>query len=103
MDEAAGTFMDTAAVMQNLDLVVSADTAVAHLVGALGVPTWLALSDRPNWRWLLGRDDSPWYPTLRLFRQGRPGDWAGVFERMAQALRPLVFDADRRRQVDATA
>jgi hypothetical protein len=70
-----------------LDLVVTSDTAVAHLAGALGVPTWVALPHAPDWRWLLGREDTPWYPTLRLFRQGAPGDWGGVFARMAETLR----------------
>jgi tetratricopeptide (TPR) repeat protein len=83
LDEAAGAFMDTAAVMMGLDLVISADTAVAHLAGALGVPVWLALHRVPDWRWMLDRPDSPWYPTIRLFRQDRLGDWAGVFKRMA--------------------
>jgi tetratricopeptide (TPR) repeat protein len=83
----AGAFVDTAAVMQNLDLVVTADTAIAHLAGGLGVPTWLALSTVPNWRWLHDRADSPWYPTLRLFRQTQRGDWGDVFGRMAGALR----------------
>ena len=69
LDEAAGPFMDTAAVIRNLDLVVTPDTAIAHLAGALGAPVWLALQFSPDWRWLQGRDDSPWYPTMRLFRQ----------------------------------
>jgi len=62
-------FMDAAAVMKNLDLVVTVDTAVAHLAGALGVPVWVLLPFAPDWRWLLEREDSPWYPTMRLFRQ----------------------------------
>jgi ADP-heptose:LPS heptosyltransferase len=70
----------------NLDLVIAPDTAVAHLAGALGVPVWLALPFASDWRWLSGRDDSPWYPTLRLFRQQRWGDWDEVFERIANAL-----------------
>jgi tetratricopeptide (TPR) repeat protein len=85
-DETGGTFADTAAVMKSLDLVITCDTAVAHLAGALGVPVWVALAYGPDWRWLLGREDSPWYPTMRLFRQARPGDWDGVFARMAAAL-----------------
>jgi hypothetical protein len=84
--DADAPFLDTAAVMTQLDLVVSADTAAAHLAGALGVPVWLALSAITDWRWLRGRDDSPWYPTARLFRQRALGDWAGVFERMAAEL-----------------
>jgi tetratricopeptide (TPR) repeat protein len=79
-------FMDTAAVLANLDLVITCDTAVAHLAGALGIPVWVALSFVPNWRWLLDRSDSPWYPTMRLFRQDRRGDWQGVFRAMAAAL-----------------
>jgi hypothetical protein len=86
LDRESGPFMDTAAVMKNLDLVITADTAVAHLAGALGVPTWVALSIAPNWRWMLGRSDSPWYPTLRLFRQKELGNWPAVFEEMKEAL-----------------
>ena len=86
VDEASGPFMDTAAIMANLDLVIAVDTAVGHLAGALGVPTWLALNFSPDWRWLLDREDSPWYPTMRLFRQSRLGDWSSVFQRMADLL-----------------
>ena len=86
LDEASGPFMDTAAVMRHLDLVVTCDSALAHLAGALGVPVWIGLMLSPDWRWLLQRDDSPWYPTARLFRQTRVGDWHQVFERMAAAL-----------------
>ena len=77
---------EIAAAMEVLDLVVSSDTAMAHLAGALGRPVWVAVSDDPDWRWLFDRDDSPWYPTMRLFRQTRRGDWAGVFARIAAAL-----------------
>jgi tetratricopeptide (TPR) repeat protein len=83
MDEKAGAFVDTAALMKSLDLVITSDTAIAHLAGALGVPVWLALAAVADWRWLLNREDSPWYPTMRLFRQPRAGDWASVVERMA--------------------
>ena len=83
---AIADFADTAALLKNLDLVITVDTSVAHLAGALGVPAWVALPFDPDWRWLLGREDSPWYPSLRLFRQSRPADWDGVFERMAAAL-----------------
>ena len=86
LDEAAGPFMDTAAIVKNLDLVISADTVTAHLAGALGVPTWVALPFFPDWRWLLDREDSPWYPTLRLFRQAETGGWPSVFARMTAAL-----------------
>jgi len=78
--------MDTAAVMKNLDLVIVADTALAHLAGALGVPVWVALPFEPDWRWMSDRDDSPWYPTMRLFRQRRWGEWDDVFARIAAAL-----------------
>jgi hypothetical protein len=80
------TFLDTAGVIMNLDLVVSVDTAVAHLAGALGAPIWVALPWTPDWRWLLERGDCPWYPTMRLFRQQQFGDWAEVFERLAAEL-----------------
>jgi tetratricopeptide (TPR) repeat protein len=86
LDEAAGPFMDTAAVIAGLDLVVGPDTAIAHLAGALGAPIWIALQFSPNWRWLLDRDDSPWYPTARLFRQTTLGQWPDVFERIASAV-----------------
>jgi len=76
-----------AGVIQNLDLVITADTAVAHLAGALGVPVWLALPLTAEWRWLTEREDTPWYPTMRLFRQRCRGDWAEVFVRMAEELR----------------
>ncbi len=79
-------FADTAAVVANLDLVVSVDTAAAHLAGALGVPLWLALPSAPDWRWGLDRADSPWYPSARLFRQRRRGDWDDVFQRLAAEL-----------------
>ena len=77
---------DLAAVIANLDLVVTVDTAAAHLAGALGVSVWTLLQFVPDWRWLLDRDDSPWYPTMRLFRQKRWGDWEEVFERVATEL-----------------
>ena len=83
LDEASGPFMDTAAVMKNLDLIITADTSIAHLAGALGVPVWIALPFLPDWRWLLAREDSPWYPTVRLFRQTNRGNWQEVFERIA--------------------
>lgn len=83
-------FCDTAAVIRNLDLVVTSDTALAHLAGALGAPVWMALPFGPDWRWLLDREDSPWYPTMRLFRQPKFGDWPAVFERIAGELRKAV-------------
>jgi Flp pilus assembly protein TadD len=86
LDEARGPFVDMAGALSNLDLVVTCDTSVAHLAGALAVPVWVALPFAPDWRWLRERSDSPWYPTLRLFRQEAPGAWEGVFGRMAAAL-----------------
>lgn len=79
-------FADTAAVLMHLDLVITVDTAVAHLAGALGRPVWLLLPFAPDWRWLLERRDSPWYPSMRLFRQGTPGDWQGVMTEVVAAL-----------------
>ena len=89
LDERVGPFMDTAAVMTQLDLIITADTAAAHLAGALGVPVWLALSRAPDWRWLLEGEVTPWYPTMRLFRQTERGDWEGVFLRIAQEVQGL--------------
>ncbi|SAK40064.1 tetratricopeptide repeat protein [Caballeronia temeraria] len=83
-------FADTAAIIANLDLVVSVDTAVAHLAGALGKPVWIMSRVGGDWRWLLGREDSPWYPSARIFRQKRTGDWTDVVERIEQCLRELV-------------
>jgi hypothetical protein len=85
--------MDTAAIMKSLDLIVSADTSIGHLAGALGVPVWIALALSPDWRWQLGRSDSPWYPTVRLFRQAVWGDWNSVFTCMAAELRRLSATA----------
>jgi Flp pilus assembly protein TadD len=83
-------YLDTAALMLNLDLVISADTATAHLAGGLGVRTWIALSAKSDWRWLFRREDSPWYPTLRLFRQHTLDDWPEVFARMSDSLTKIV-------------
>jgi hypothetical protein len=86
-DAGPDAFMDAAAVMESLDLVITSDTAIAHLAGALGRPVWTLLSYVPDWRWLLDRTDAPWYPTMRLFRQTRPGDWVGVMDEVSEALR----------------
>jgi hypothetical protein len=89
---------DAAAVISVLDLVISVDSAMAHLAGALGVPIWLLLPFASDWRWLLEREDSPWYPTMRLFRQSEPGDWDGVFDRVTNALaKQLASTADGKR------
>ncbi|HEY4115096.1 MAG TPA: tetratricopeptide repeat protein [Rhizomicrobium sp.] len=87
--DTAGAFLDTAALMMSLDLIITTDTAVAHLAGALGRPTFLLLKHIPDWRWLLDREDTPWYPTMRLFRQRRRGDWHQVFERLTAAVAEL--------------
>jgi tetratricopeptide (TPR) repeat protein len=81
-DAGRDAFLDTAAAMESLDLVITSDTAIAHVAGALGRPVWVAIRHVPDWRWMLGRADSPWYPTMRLFRQGTAGDWAEVFVRI---------------------
>jgi len=81
------TFSDTAALIGGLDLVISVDTSVAHLSGALHKPTWILLPFVPDWRWLLDRDDSPWYPSIRLFRQEKRSDWSAVFKNLSKALR----------------
>jgi hypothetical protein len=80
------TFDDTAAIIAHLDLVITVDTSVAHLAAAMGKPVWILSRFDGCWRWLKDRDDSPWYPTVRLFRQTRPGDWNEVIERVALAL-----------------
>ena len=80
-------FFDTAALCACMDLVISVDTSIAHLSGALGRPTWILLSLIPDWRWLADRDDSPWYSTAKLYRQRTAGDWTAVFERVAADLR----------------
>ncbi|HTP95423.1 MAG TPA: tetratricopeptide repeat-containing glycosyltransferase family protein, partial [Burkholderiales bacterium] len=89
-----GDFADTAAAIAQLDLVISVDTSVAHLAGALGKPAWVLLPFAPDWRWMLEREDSPWYPTMRLFRQSRPRDWAGVIERVGRELTALAAQSD---------
>jgi tetratricopeptide (TPR) repeat protein len=85
-DAGPNAFSDTAAVMQCLDLIITSDTSVAHLAGALGRPVWVALQRVPDWRWMLGRSDNPWYPSMRVFRQETRGDWSIVFANIALAL-----------------
>jgi tetratricopeptide (TPR) repeat protein len=84
------TFADTAAIVSHLDLVISSDTSIVHLAGALGKPVWILLHAAPDWRWLLDRTDSPWYPTARLFRQSKLGDWSGVVDEVRSALAGLA-------------
>lgn len=79
-------FADTAAIVDQLDLVITVDTAIAHLAGAMGKPVWLLLGNHQDWRWMQGREDSPWYPTMRIFRQSQPGDWEELFQRVFSAL-----------------
>jgi tetratricopeptide (TPR) repeat protein len=93
-DAGADAFIDTAAVMENLHLVITSDTAIAHLAGALGRTTWVALNYVPDWRWLLDRSDSPWYPTMKLFRQTDRDDWPGVFSAIAAQLPGLMRKKD---------
>lgn len=88
----------TAAVMRALDLVISVDSMPAHLAGALGVPVWVPLHAEPDWRWMLHREDSPWYPTMRLFRQAAAGDWALVVRRLARALEALAAGREGERR-----
>ncbi|MGA2229619.1 MAG: tetratricopeptide repeat protein [Tepidisphaeraceae bacterium] len=82
-------FADSAALIDNLDLIITVDTASAHLAGAMGKAAWVLLKSVPDWRWMLGRSDSPWYPSLRLFRQKRAGDWSGVMDEVIEALRAV--------------
>jgi Tfp pilus assembly protein PilF len=87
LSDRLGDFATTAAIVERMDLVITVDTAMAHLAGALGKKVWTLLSEPADWRWLLDREDSPWYPTMRLFRQPAPGDWDAVFDRVESALR----------------
>ena len=79
-------FDETAAIIANLDLVITVDTSVGHLAGALGKPAWILLSKASDWRWLIDREDTPWYPSVRLFRQRQPGEWDPVILNVAIAL-----------------
>ena len=83
-------YADTAALIANLDLVISADTSVAHLAGAMGKPVWTLIPFYPDLRWLLDRSDSPWYPTMRLFRQSRPGDWQTPVRAVTNSLAAFI-------------
>lgn len=90
-DKAHGKFMDTAAAIETLDLIVTIDTSIAHLAGALGRPVWVMLPYTADWRWFINRTDSPWYPTMRLFRQSQPGDWESVVNDIATELKKLML------------
>lgn len=93
LEEELADFADTAAVVDALDLTIAVDTAVAHVAGALGKPVWVLLPSIPDWRWMLHRDDSPWYPSARLFRQKRIGDWDGAIARLAAELERELANA----------
>lgn len=109
-DKTNGRFMDTAAVIKNLDLVISVDTGVCHLAGALGVPTWILLPEPADWRWLVGHSDTPWYPNVRLFKQKKQGDWSGAIEEIVHQLKelsernftPLTHAPQRNCEIDPT-
>ena len=96
-------FDDTAAILADLDLVIACDTATAHLAGAMGVPVWLLLPFAPDWRWMLNRDDSPWYPSLRLVRQLRHGDWTTPIDAIAEALAPIAAGKAKGKTILAAA
>jgi len=85
--ETLNDFSDTAALIEEMDLVISVDTSVAHLAGALGKPVWIILPKEPDFRWLIDRPDNPWYPTARLFRQSEYGDWNNVCDEINRAIR----------------
>ena len=85
-------FAETAALIDNLDLVITIDTSVAHLAGAMGKPVWVLLPFMPDWRWMLDRTDSAWYPTMRLFRQPKIADWDTPLQQLVEAL--LAFAAE---------
>jgi tetratricopeptide (TPR) repeat protein/glycosyltransferase involved in cell wall biosynthesis len=101
-DSGADAFLDTAAVMANLDLIITSDTSIPHLAGALGCPVWVAIQATPEWRWMIQREDSPWYPTMRLFRQNTAGDWASVFSRIADSLGKLLAGDESQWRPDPT-
>jgi hypothetical protein len=96
-DAGADAFLDTAAVMMNLDLVITSDTSIAHLAGALGRPVWIALRHVPDWRWMVRGEATPWYSTARVFKQARAGDWDGVFARIGAELARLLETRDHAR------
>ncbi|MCX5922288.1 MAG: tetratricopeptide repeat protein [Candidatus Dependentiae bacterium] len=91
-DQDHGRFMDTAAVIKNLDLVITVDTSISHFAAALGCPTWILLPEPPDWRWMIDRKDTPWYPNVRLFKQPTLGDWQSVFAAVGVALEQLLTE-----------
>jgi ADP-heptose:LPS heptosyltransferase len=93
-DTKNGSFMDTAAIMHHLDVIITVDTSLAHLAGGLGRPIWVILPHRTDWRWLQNRTDSPWYPTMKLFRQETPQQWDHVLELLKQEIQTLRTKSD---------
>jgi ADP-heptose:LPS heptosyltransferase len=93
-DIARDAFIDAATVMSCLDLIVTSDTSIAHVAGALGRRVWVVLQHVPDWRWQIDRSDNPWYPTMKLYRQSVRGDWDGVFERVAEDVAKLTAAAE---------
>ena len=87
-----GSFTDTAALIVNMNLIITADTAISHLAGALGVKVWTVLKKKPDWRWMLDREDTPWYSSMRLFRQNETRDWSGVFSQVRSELEQYTVD-----------
>ncbi|MCA9770024.1 tetratricopeptide repeat protein [Candidatus Dependentiae bacterium] len=92
LDTENGAFMDTAALMQHLDVVICPDTAIAHLAGALGIPVYVLLPYQSDWRWLSGKSYSPWYPSMRVFKQEKPFEWKSVFKRVFQRISHIIHD-----------
>jgi ADP-heptose:LPS heptosyltransferase len=87
-------FLDTAALCDSMDLVISVDTSVAHLAGALGKPTWIMLPHNSDWRWLLEREDSPWYPSVKLYRKTTVGSWDPIMKRIQSDLKGIELKTD---------
>ena len=94
-DTGQNAFEDTAAIMMNCDLIITSDTVIAHLAGALGCPTWVALKKVPDWRWMLEQNDSPWYPSMKLYRQNERDNWNNVFDKIKKDLELLITQKKR--------
>jgi ADP-heptose:LPS heptosyltransferase len=90
-DSDSDAFLDCAAAIECCDLIISCDTAIVHLAGALGKPAWVILRHVPHWVWMIDRSDSPWYPSVKLFRQKEPGNWKSVFDEVAGELTKLIL------------
>ena len=93
LDDGPDAFLDSAAILENCNLLISCDTALAHVASALGIPNWIALKYVPDWRWFSDRTDTPWYPNTRFFRQTAPGDWTSVFRAMEAKVVSLTGSA----------